>query len=34
MTSYADVAALMKQQRIPLIVAWEAAEKCQNSGSS
>ena len=27
MTSYADAAALMKQQRIPPIVGWEAAEK-------
>ena len=27
MTSYADAAALMKQQRILPIVGWEAAEK-------
>ena len=27
MTSYADAAALMKQQRIPPIVCWEAAAK-------
>ena len=27
LTSYADAAALMKQQRIPPIVVWEAAEK-------
>ena len=27
LTSYADVAALMKQQRIPPIVGWEATEK-------
>ena len=27
MTSYADAAALMKQQRIPTIVGWEAAAK-------
>ena len=27
MTSYADAAALMKQQRIPPIVGWEAASK-------
>ena len=27
MASYADAAALMKQQRIPPIVGWEAAEK-------
>ena len=33
-TSYVDVAALMKQQRIPPIVGWEAAEKFWNSGSS
>ena len=27
MTSYVDAAALMKQQRIPPIVSWEAATK-------
>ena len=27
LTSYADVAALMKQQRIPPILGWEAAAK-------
>ena len=27
LTSYADAAALTKQQRIPPIVGWEAAEK-------
>ena len=27
MTSYADAAALMKQQRIPPIVGWEASKK-------
>ena len=27
MTSYADAAVMMKQQRIPTIVSWEAAEK-------
>ena len=27
LTSYADAAALMKQQRIPPILGWEAAEK-------
>ena len=27
MTSYVDAAALMKQQRIPPIVGWEAAAK-------
>ena len=27
LTSYADAAALMKQQRIPSIVGWEATEK-------
>ena len=27
MTSYADAAALMKQQRIPPLVGWEATEK-------
>ena len=29
LTSYADAAALMKQQRIPPIVGWEAVEKMQ-----
>ena len=33
MTSYADAAALMKQQRILPIVGWKTAEKCWNSGS-
>ena len=32
MTSYADAAALMNQQRILHIVGWEAAEKCWNNG--
>ena len=33
MTSYVDADALMKQQRIPPIIGWEAAEKCWNDDS-
>ena len=33
MTSYADAAALMKQQRIPPIIGWETEEKFWNNGS-
>ena len=32
MTSYADAAALMKQQRVPPIIGWEAAEKMLENG--